>query len=509
MNDILNDFFSDEELSKPVVKPIPKPKPVEIEKIVPEIILKPITTPTLIPKKIATPQDSNESASVGKAFESIFGNGKINYPGKRPDFLYVPAIGEQIITNILSTKDTMGGKHLTWWEDDKSIFQHPAVLVSAFYGLMREDEVQDENTPLYRDKLNISKNTLFIGDSGGFQKATLQSNPAHREVLAKLTPERVTAWQEENCDIGLILDKPPYWKPKGATKVNWTTSDPRKFQEALDFTCNSAEIAVNQYNPKKMKLFGVLQGRNYNDLVRWHDEISKYEFDGWALAPKPTTDVMAVAMYAAFAIEMGFKVPIHFLAISGLNTIALIIYLLRKDEHGEQYFPYGITSDSSSYNTGSIYRRYMVPNDYNLYLILGRTTPQFNAAGVQTKEANPNSSTINILPCSCPICSHTTPDNMRTSNNLAGISLSLHNLGQYNNFINVLVSLIDDVPAYKEFIRRTAVRSLNSTSHQPVEDLHLSLKAMSLMDEIVKHKGEKKMLWPNILAGSRSALEYF
>ncbi|MCK5022668.1 MAG: hypothetical protein KAS04_00705, partial [Candidatus Aenigmarchaeota archaeon] len=263
------------------------------------------------------------------------------------------------------------------------------------------------------------------------------------------------------------------------------------------------------YNKQKMKLYGVLQGRDYNDLLAWHKQISKYEFDGWALAPKPTTDVMAVAMYAAFAIEMGFEVPIHFLAISGLNTIALIIYLLRKDEHGEQYYPHGITSDSSSYNTGSIYRRYMVPMDYNNYLILGRNCDEFNAAGELTKEANPNSSTINILPCSCPICSHTNPDNMRTSNNLAGISLSMHNLYQYNNFITVLLSLVDDPSAYKNFIRRTAVRSLNATSHQPVEDLHLSLKAMSLMDEIIKHKGEQKMMWPNLLAGSKSISDYF
>jgi len=503
MNDQLNDFFSDEELEKPVTTN----KPIILKPIKPTPTPIPVTTPEL--KKVVKKGKRVDNDCVERAFDKIFGGEKINYPGKRPDFIYVPAIGEQIITNILTTKDTMDGKNLSWWEDEKSIFQHSAVLVSAFYGLMREPDEVDEGTPYYRQRLNITKNTLFIGDSGGFQKATMQNNPAYQDTLKKLTPERVTQWQEDNCDIGLILDKPPYWKPKGATKVNWTTSDPRKFQDALDFTCHSAEVAVNQYDPKKMKLFGVLQGRNYNDLIKWHDQISKYEFDGWALAPKPTTDVMAVAMYAAFAIEMGFKVPLHFLAISGLNTIALIIYLLRKDEHGEQYFPYGITSDSSSYNTGSIYRRYMVPSDYNMYLILGRNQDEFNAAGEKTKEANPNSSTIEILPCSCPICSHTTPDLMRTSNNLAGISLSLHNLSMYNSFINILLSLVDDPGAYKSFIRRTAVRSLNATAHQPVEDLHMSLKAMSIMDEIVKHKGEKKMLWPNLLAGSKSALDFF
>ena len=469
----------------------PKPKPIDTPKIIAPI------TPTPKPQV-------QKSLECGRPRNDIFTNSHINFPGVRPDFMYVPAIGEQIITNILTTKDTFNNKHLSWWENSESIFQHPAVLVSAFYGLMRDD-----NSQTYREKLNITPNTLFIGDSGGFQKATMAHNPTYAKTLDKLTPERVTEWQETNCDIGLILDQPPYHKPKGTTSVNWTVSDPNRFQNALDFTCNSAEIATSQYNKQKMKLYGVLQGRDYNDLLAWHKQISKYEFDGWALAPKPTTDVMAVAMYAAFAIEMGFEVPIHFLAISGLNTIALIIYLLRKDEHGEQYYPYGITSDSSSYNTGSIYRRYMIPFDYNNYLILGRDQDEFNGAGELTKEANPNTSSINILPCSCSICSHTTPANMRTSNNLAGISLSLHNLIQYNNFINVLLSLIDDPPAFKNFIRRTAVRTLNDNSNVPVEDLHQSLKAMDLIDKIMPYKGEQKMVWPNLLSGSTSVSKYF
>ena len=469
----------------------PKPKIIDTPKITTAIPPQP--KPQVI-----------KSMECGKPRNDIFTNSHINFPGVRPDFMYVPAIGEQIITNILTTKDTFNNKHLSWWENSDSIFQHPAVLVSAFYGLMREDDTQT-----YREKLNITPNTLFIGDSGGFQKATMTNKPQYKKILDKLTPERVTEWQETNCDIGLILDQPPYHKPKGTTSVNWTVSDPNRFQNALDFTCNSAAIATSQYNKQKMKLYGVLQGRDYNDLLAWHKQISKYEFDGWALAPKPTTDVMAVAMYAAFAIEMGFEVPIHFLAISGLNTIALIIYLLRRDEHGEQYYPYGITSDSSSYNTGSIYRRYMLPFDYNSYIILGRTENEYDGNGELTKEANPNSSPINILPCSCPICSHTNPTEMRTSNNKAGISLSLHNLHQYNAFINTLLSLIDDPPTFKNFIRRTAVRSLNTTSNVPVEDLHLSLKAMSLMDEVVKHKGEQKMIWPNLLSGSTSVSKYF
>lgn len=423
---------------------------------------------------------------------------KVNH-FKDTKFLYTPVIGEQIISNKISARDMIDGKELNWWEEENSIISHPGALVSAFYGLLRSKS-DDSKKYSYRKDLGISANTLFLGDSGGFQLKTLKHNPSYSKLFEEFTPEWVLEWQEANCDGGFVLDRPPY---VGSTDKH--TYRPELFNESMEFTNHNSQIMFDQ-KKENFKLYGVLQGRDYQSIKKWHNSMKDFPVDGWALAPKPATDVMATAVFAAFALEHKFDVPIHFFAISGMNTLAFIIYLLRKDSNGDPYYPHLITADSSSYNYGIRYRRYMIPFDYNYYVIFGRNQDEYHPI---TKELiakkNPNASTLSSLPCDCKICQHSTPASLSASTNIAGISIALHNLNQYNSFIRVLTSLIDEPDKYKAFVRRTAIRDTNSPEF--AEEMHKSIKAMNYIDKIVENKGTTS--WENLVHGARSFMKSF
>ena len=371
-----------------------------------------------------------------------------------PKFKFVPAISEQILNVLYKGRETLNGKQLNWWQKN-SLFDMKTGLLSAYYLYIRTED----NFKNFRREIQFPADSLFILDSGGYEILSLQNNPdpSHKNLLDILTPEKIVEIQEPNCDIGFILDVPPY---KTVIKLDGSREhlihDPAFFKYCKETTAKNTERALSARRPNSpLKIYGVLQGKDYELMHEWYDRMKAYPVDGYCLTPKPNSDYTKTAMFISLILEENIQKPIHFLGISGFSTFALIIYLLRKDINGVPYYSHLITSDSSSYDNGARRRNYILP-DLTSNITIGRIENQLNndVNGNVFIDTHANSSTIplNTLPCICPVCQNTSVAEMRAGTNPGSIAVSLHNLYQQKTLIQLLTSLITDPETYKSFV---------------------------------------------------------
>ena len=316
--------------------------------------------------------------------------------------------------NILF-KGNFNGMDLNWWCKN-SPFQHHAGLLSAYYLYNRTDEYYEKYK--FRELMQFPKSSLFIIDSGGYELYSPKSknNTYHNDLLKDLTPQKVLSIQEAIADIGFILDRPPFLDEAHNTTAVF-------FQEAMRMTAENTKIMIESRDPtKQLKLYGVLQGQDAAQLEMWWKtmKIFKGKLDGWALASKRSLET--TMMYINFLFLYEINVPVHFLGVGNFNALALIIYLLRKDENGVPYFPHLITADSTSYNAGAMYRK-----------VFGKD-PSY---------------------CDCPLTELHALCN--SNNGKAGLALSLHNLYYQQNYIQTLTTLIaEDPKKYIEYVLANA-----------------------------------------------------
>jgi len=286
-----------------------------------------------------------------------------------------------------------------WWRET-DLFKHNSLLISAYYGM---------NYKNFRKDLNIPENVLLIGDSGGFQNATLSK--------VKINPVEVLKWQEQNCDIGFILDVPPY-DFSGSRSLSGNASE--LFDESLKETKQNVERVLPYRNKEsKMKWYGVIQGQTYKQQEKWFNELKDYMFDGWALSPKPASNPWIVASYLLFAYEKGIK-NIHILQVSGIKCMQVIYYI-------SKYFPKDsiITFDSSSFiKWGSELRKFQLAPFSNNFISVTKNN-------------------ISNLHCDCPICKNVDFQMFKEKGGKNGFFLSLHNLYmklKENKILNELIN---------------------------------------------------------------------
>jgi hypothetical protein len=191
---------------------------------------------------------------------------------------------------------------------------------------------------LWRDQdLTFPKEgvTLF-GDSGGY---TVVTQPGY-----STSPELVIRWQLQNCTRGVMLDIPPY-RPGSAIQFRGSAADwwepsmilsLRNVARALPYYDDAKRVHKMRTDegldpPDYFKWWGVVQGEEREQMNEWHSRISEvYPFDapgeGWALAPKPSTDLLSCTRYLRFAHETGLR-RVHFLQVTADRTVALVLAL--------------------------------------------------------------------------------------------------------------------------------------------------------------------------------------
>lgn len=199
-----------------------------------------------------------------------------------------------------------------WLDSRFPAHYYPGVLKS--YALWRTSK-----KPSY-----MGPDAIVLGDSGGYEVVTKGSN---------FDPESVLLWQANHCTRGLMLDIPPY---RPGSNVQFSGSAADYFHESLARAVMSVIRAERVYKDllstgSPFRWWGVVQGETFQQMVEWHRSISDiYPFsapdEGWAAAPKPSTDIIASTRYLRFMKEVGIR-NVHFLQITKPRTVAVLLAL--------------------------------------------------------------------------------------------------------------------------------------------------------------------------------------
>lgn len=233
-------------------------------------------------------------------------------------YKYLPALN-----HAHYLKDDYSGISATFWKDN-SLLKYDSILFSYFF-------FQGKQNKNIREQLEMKKDFRMFGDSGGFSIITQN---------AKIYPLDVINWMNANCDIGVILDIPPYRLNKSA---QFSGNASEFFDESLNKTIENSKIMFERWN-RKFDLFGVIQGETYDQKMKWYKGVSSVgEFRGYALSPKPSSDMFQIASYMLLAKSLGIK-KIHLLQVSSKKGMATIYYVNKKLNN---YFDL-ITFDSST-----------------------------------------------------------------------------------------------------------------------------------------------------------------
>ena len=311
---------------------------------------------------------------------------------------------------------TPGSPQFSWYEyggkrvghqSNKCIIKHPSLLVSAHYGLKH---------PSLRQEFEIDEDVLIIGDSGGFQNYSMDN--------VNLDPIEVLRWQENNCNIGMTLDYPPY-EFTGAG--NRGIASDEVFSTNMERSFGAAKkMLEHRTKTDDFLLYLCVHGNTLKRLDAWWERHAtiRDKFEGYALAPANKSDPVAVARELAWLYKQGVKQNVHLLAISGRTVIPLLAYAMQHIR--------SLTFDSSTHVGALRTRETLLP-------FMAGSTPIGNKnAGVPD---------ITHLPCRCEVCQQVTPEFLQSHNSenhvVGGALLSLHNLlviAQYVQFFKGVAS---------------------------------------------------------------------
>ena len=288
---------------------------------------------------------------------------------------------------------TIGPDNLkaTWWEKD-SIFYHDSLLISAFYGIELGN---------CRKALNIPKDVLFIGDSGGYQILTMGVN---------ISPLRVIQWfNRSKVDVGFTLDLP----------VRLDDSNGMFDKKMIKSNINANLMIENRGEIKSLYL--VVHGNSIDKLETWYREGTKeHDWDGICVAKRSPT-VATTARILSFAISKGVK-NMHILKATSWDDLCLLYYFSDKFDL--------LTSDSSSYSCGARFREYINP-------LSGQTI--FMGERFAGKNGG-----LKTLPCRCPACSTTNLNELNGNKKDIGVLINIHNLWLQLDWIYKLNAIKDD-----------------------------------------------------------------
>jgi len=282
---------------------------------------------------------------------------------------YLPALSGAIETTGFERRCKYTGKPLTFWQPE-SLVHYPYMLMSAWYGL--KVGLGSE----WRDSRD-TKDVFVLGDSGGFQAVT-QGEKLDSE---KFNARKVIDWQNENVNVGLILDVPPFKaqirEQKGIAKESNLAVDNRTkaqiaafgieadFELCMNKTAENAKIMRNRQ--EKCLLYGVIQGTTQSKMEAWHKAVSKAgDFEGWALAPKPNDDYDLIYLMMKYAYNK-LQTPLHFLQLGGPRASVMIERFSKVYDHNMTY------DNSTPFKLGGVFRIFQTARD-GQNISIGRQT---------------------------------------------------------------------------------------------------------------------------------------
>lgn len=190
-------------------------------------------------------------------------------------------------------------------------------------------------------RLAFEPDTHLFGDSGGYSVATLNARISAVESLR---------WQLRFCQVGVLLDVPPYVST-GSSVLGGSASS--NWGPALRKTLENLEVALPLYLDARkagssFRWWGVVHGETWEQMDEWYGRVSEiYPFtsegEGWAVKPHPANNAQAVARCLGFIRKHGIK-RAHFLQMTGLPAASILFAL--GPEAGLEYATYDSATPS-------------------------------------------------------------------------------------------------------------------------------------------------------------------
>ena len=285
------------------------------------------------------------------------------------------------------------------WNLPAPYFFYPYVLVTPFVTSMKRHRFHFGESA---DKLHI------YADSGGYQIATQNKDVNVLDILR---------WQESIADIAFTVDVPLYSYDGG--EPNYKAYTVEFFDRCMYMSVKYADRMKEAQENSKMKLWAVLQGKNKNEILKWHKAITKnHDYDGYCIAITAAVNVNREPLSWISQLETAHQLntDIHFL---GRCEPLLVLVLSKLSEvTGHTY-----TYDTSSTIVGPRFGKYYDPYFHNLIWLSNDKSKRPNITG---------------LPCDCPICSKHDLDTVASTDYL----ITLHNLycrNRFNEYANKIV----------------------------------------------------------------------
>lgn len=273
-----------------------------------------------------------------------------------------------------------------YWLYDNPYFTYNNILVSPFV------------TGLDRSRKDFKDATIYA-DSGGYQIATQGLQVKAMDVLH---------WQENIADIAFTVDVPPHSFGDDFTHDQFLISM-KKSNENADLMWR---FKVNN----DMELWGVIQGRTFDECKLWYDDLTKdHDYDGYCISLSIHKSGTKIPWIEQLRFAKTISKRIHFLG-SGSTIFALI--LARFSKVMKKTYTY----DTSSPTAGVRWAKYMIPETFNQISFSNKERP------------------IDKLPCACPICTKYSVTDLRYNLPL----VMLHNLYVQISFCELANSLTDE-----------------------------------------------------------------
>ena len=312
------------------------------------------------------------------------------------DAIYIPAYSDGLMNMLENDDNDIREKYQTDFDKKKSLrifnkecesyFKNYFMLISAGTSHKRKD---------FRKTIQAENAMVFV-DSGGYQLAHSTVNHL------KYTDDIALKWSEQNGDIFPILDRPTFTLGMTREDKNGkkrSVSPYKNYEECLRLSVNSAKHYAENRTRSDAKILNVIQGQTIAQIKKWYDNISKYQFEGWAYGgTKGNLGRIVPALLFLHSNKEFEREKCNLFHIFGVTSNESMIYfqylqmLLNKSGIDVQ-----ITYDSTYWNRTCVFGGYFTEARY----IIGTGMASMNWSNqISYRELSKDFR----MPCSCPIC---------------------------------------------------------------------------------------------------------
>ena len=312
------------------------------------------------------------------------------------DAIYIPAYSDGLMNMLENNDNDIREKYQTDFDKKKSLrifnkecesyFKNYFMLISAGTSHKRKD---------FRKTIQAENAMVFV-DSGGYQLAHSTVNHL------KYTDDIALKWSEENGDIFPILDRPTFTLGMTREDKNGkkrSVSPYKNYEECLRLSVNSAKHYAENRTRSDAKILNVIQGQTIAQIKKWYDNISKYQFEGWAYGgTKGNLGRIVPALLFLHSNKEFDREKCNLFHIFGVTSNESMIYfqylqmLLNKSGIDVQ-----ITYDSTYWNRTCVFGGYFTEARY----IIGTGMASMSWSNqISYRELSKDFR----MPCSCPIC---------------------------------------------------------------------------------------------------------